>query len=62
MTTMKMDEAGWKRAHISEVLALMRRHGLTIADIQEYSDNDNMVNIAGTQTPHQPSGNTVAGQ
>ncbi len=55
-------ELGWRNVRISEVKDLMKRHGLTIADIQESLDNSSMVNIARTQTPHQPSGNTLAGE
>lgn len=69
-----MDEAkalqdsheAWKQANISRVKAEMERYGLTVADLLandiDPGDNKPMVNIAGTQTPHQPSGNTVAGQ
>jgi hypothetical protein len=64
MTQMTETEAeqGWKRARISEILDLMRRHDLSIEDIQEPEIISPMVDITGTQTPHQPSGNTVAGQ
>jgi len=53
---------GWKQANIARVLCEMERYGLVIADLLEADTIQAMSNIAGTQTPHQPSGNTVADQ
>jgi hypothetical protein len=59
---LKASADGWRQARVVEVLDLMARHNISIADIQNADILSPMVNIAGTQTPHLPSGNTVAGQ
>jgi hypothetical protein len=50
MTQMTETEAeqGWKRARISEILDLMRRHDLSIEDIQEPGIMEPMVNQPAT--------------
>jgi len=60
-TKEKMD-AAWRKVRIAEVLYLMKIHGLTLADLQDGDTMSPMVSITRTQTPHQPSGNTVAGE
>ncbi len=41
-------ELGWRSVRIAELKDLMKRHGLTIADIQESLDNSSMVNQPAT--------------
>jgi len=55
MTETQIEE-GWKKARIQQCLHLMRMHDITIEDLQDTPYNADMVNIAGTQTPHLPSG------
>jgi len=55
-------EDGWYQANIARILNDMERYGVTLAELQEAATIPAMVNIARTQTPHQPSGNTVAGE
>jgi len=53
---------GWRQARIQQVLHLMRMNDLTLEDLRESEYIGDMVSITRTQTPHQPSGNTVAGE
>jgi hypothetical protein len=49
-------DARWRDTRIAEVKALMEIHNISVSDILE-----SMGDTTITQTPHQPSGNTVAG-
>jgi hypothetical protein len=53
---------GWHEANMARIVGDMERDGVTLDELTAYWHNRCMVNIAGTQTPHLPSGNTVAGQ
>ena len=53
---------GWREANICRIISEMDRYSISLDELAAYWHNHMMVNIAGTQTPHLPSGNTVAGQ